>query len=177
MNRNTEDVHLEPYDSEWPKLFEKEAERLFQELGNDVLRIEHFGSTAVPGLSAKPVIDILIGVRSLSDAKKLIPILEGMGYSYWRDDLRKDGYFLVKGLPPNGPRTHHIHMTEIGSARWERLLFRDYLRHHTEEMMRYETLKRGLATTHSTDREAYTNAKSDYILSVMERARRELRLN
>ncbi len=171
---DTEDVHIEPYNPGWPKKFESEAKLLWEILNSDnIVNIEHFGSTAVPGLSAKPIIDILIGVKSLSEAKKFIPILERLGYSYWGDDPRKDGYYLVKGLPPNGPRTFHIHITEIGSERWGRLLFRDYLIKHPEEVREYEKLKLNLAEKYKNDREAYTEAKGEYVKSVMEKARKE----
>ena len=169
---NTEDIHIEPYNSEWPQKFESEAKILRELLDkNQIVVIEHVGSTSIAGLSAKPIIDILIGVKSLLEAKSLIPGLEELGYSFWADDPRKDGYYLVKGLPPNGPRTFHIHITEIGSERWNQLLFRDYLRNHSEEAKEYEKLKMGLAEIYKTDREAYTDAKGEYVKSVLEKAK------
>lgn len=174
-DKNTESIHLEPHNPDWSKMFAMEAERLYRVLDPDiVVDIQHFGSTSIPGLSAKPIIDILIGVTSLSDAKKFIPILEKMGYAYWSEDPRPDGYFLVKGLPPNGPRTHHVHITEIGSDRWQRLLFRDYLRTHPKEMKRYEKLKIELSKKYKIDREVYTAAKTEYVQSVMEKAKKEV---
>jgi GrpB-like predicted nucleotidyltransferase (UPF0157 family) len=137
-----------------------------------VIAIEHFGSTAIPGLAAKPIIDILIAVTSLAEAREhAIPPLEAMGYSYWRENPKTDRLFLVKGLPPRADRrTHHIHMTQTNSELWQRLLFRDYLRLHPVEARTYEQLKRILAANYHEDREAYTAAKTDYIQEVMKKA-------
>ncbi len=171
---DTEDVNIEPYNPEWPKKFENEAQILHEVLdGNQIISIKHVGSTAIPGLSAKPVIDILIGVKSLPDIKEFIPILEKLEYSYWDKNPQKDGYFFVKGLPPNGPRTFHIHIVEMGSKQWEKLLFRDYLRNHPNEAKSYEKLKFELAEKYKTDREAYSNAKGEYIESIIEKAKQE----
>ena len=129
-----------------------------------VVTIEHFGSTAIPGLSAKPIIDLLVAVRSLPEARQVaVPILESLGYAYWRDDPAPDRLFFVKGLMP-GPRTHHVHMVEpdvsqdprLGEFSFaDRLLFRDRLRADPEEAQRYERLKQQLAAEFSDDREAY----------------------
>ena len=136
-----------------------------------IMRIEHFGSTAVPGLAAKPIIDLLVGVRSLTEAKRVaVAQLEQLDYAYWFDNPDPQRMFFVKGLPPNGPRTHHIHMVEPDSALWERLLFRDYLCRHADETARYAQLKRTFARHFKSDREAYTTAKTEYIKSVMGKA-------
>ena len=82
--------------------------------------------------------------------------------------------FFVKGLPPNGPRTHYIHMVEPNSELWEHLLFRDYLRKHPDEAQRYAYLKRDLARRFATDREAYTSGKAEYVQSVIQKARQEI---
>lgn len=137
-----------------------------------IVRIEHFGSTAVPGLPAKPIIDILLGVRSLEEARRdLIPIVESMGYSYWREDPNPAKLYAVKGLPPNGPRTHHLYIVEPESPIWEQLRFREYLRLHPDEADHYAVLKSRLAQQFHEDREAYTEGKSDYIKAVMEKAK------
>ncbi|MEH2086571.1 GrpB family protein [Nostoc sp.] len=170
-----DEVNIVEYDPRWATLFAEEAERIWQALGNDlVVEIEHIGSTAVPGMAAKPVIDIMVGVRFLVDAKSAILALESLGYVYWHEDPRPGRMFFVKGMPPYGKqRTHHIHIVEIDSEFWERKLFCDYLRKHPEEARRYETLKRDLAASFRSDREAYTNAKNDYIRAVMVKARCE----
>ncbi|MEH2157776.1 GrpB family protein [Nostoc sp.] len=170
-----DEVNIVEYDPRWATLFTEEAERIWQALGNDlVVEIEHIGSTAVPGMAAKPVIDMMVGVRSLVDAKSAIPALESLGYVYWYEDPRPGRMFFVKGMPPYGKqRTHHIHIVEIESEFWERKLFCDYLRKHPEEAKRYEALKRDLAASFQSDREAYTSGKNDYIRALMVKARCE----
>jgi GrpB-like predicted nucleotidyltransferase (UPF0157 family) len=100
--------------------------------------------------------------------------LETLGYAYWSDNPNPERMFFIKGLPPNSPRTHHIHMIESDSKLWERLLFRDYLRQHSDEAARYAELKLSLAGHYATDREAYTSGKAKYIESVMHKARRQI---
>lgn len=168
-----DEVIIVEYDPNWVFLFEQEAARIRAVVEADlVTQIEHFGSTAVPGLAAKPIIDLLVGVRSLAEAKQVaVSQLEHLGYAYWFDNPNPRRMFFVKGLPPNSPRTHHIHMVEPDSVLWERLLFRDYLRKHSDEAAHYEQLKYNLARHFSSDREAYTMEKADYIESVMQKAR------
>jgi GrpB-like predicted nucleotidyltransferase (UPF0157 family) len=169
-----DEIELAGYDPQWPVEFRAEEARILAVLPPQlVLAVEHFGSTAIPGLAAKPIIDILIAVSSLAEAREqAIAPLERIGYAFWRDNPKLDRLFLVKGLPPKAERrTHHIHMTENTGELWQRLLFRDYLRLHPEEAQAYEQLKRTLAVTHREDREAYTTGKADYIDQVMQRAR------
>lgn len=167
-----DEVIIVAYDPNWVALFEQEAACLravFDE--GFITRIEHFGSTAVPGLATKPIIDLLVGVRSLAAAKQVaVSQLEQLDYAYWFDNPDPQRMFFVKGLPPNGPRTHHIHMVEPDSLLWERLLFRDYLRRHADEAARYAQLKRDCARCFRSDRAAYTTAKTEYIESVMKKA-------
>jgi GrpB-like predicted nucleotidyltransferase (UPF0157 family) len=169
------EVVIVDYDPRWTALFAAEAMRIREVLnGGLVTRIEHFGSTAVPGLAAKPIIDLLVGVRSLEEAKQVAVVqLETLGYAYWFDNPNLERMFFVKGLPPNSPRTHHIHMVEPDNKLWERLQFRDYLRQHSDEAARYAELKRHLAERYPIDREAYTSSKAKYIESVMQKARQQ----
>ena len=165
-----DEVEIVNYDPRWPVLFNEEAKRLRAVLDPSlILGLEHFGSTAVPNLSAKPIIDILIAVRSLTDAQAIfVEALRNLDYVYWADNPKKDRMFFVKGMPPFGSRrSHHVHVTEPHGEMWQRLAFRDYLRAHPEEAGIYERLKRRLAAEHQTDREAYTDAKSAYVESVM----------
>jgi GrpB-like predicted nucleotidyltransferase (UPF0157 family) len=166
-------VEIVAYDPRWPGLFDDEAKRLRATLDPSlIVGLEHFGSTAVPGLSAKPIIDILIAVRSLTGAQaSFVEALQHLDYVYWAENPRKDRMFFVKGMPPFGPgRSHHVHVTEPDGEMWQRLAFRDYLRADPEEARTYEQLKRRLVTEHRADREAYTGAKSAYIESVMRKA-------
>ena len=169
-------IHLVDYDSAWPLMFAAEAARVSSALPRGlVLAIEHFGSTAIPNMVAKPIIDLLVAVRSIQEARETaVGPMEALGYAFWSDNPRRDRLFFVKGLPPAAPhRTHHVHMTELNGDLWHRLLFRDYLRCHPDEAQRYAALKRSLVAQHRHDREAYTAAKSDYVDAVMAKAATE----
>jgi len=168
-----DEVEIVDYDPRWPRLFDEEVKRLRAVLDPSlIIGLEHFGSTAIPGLSAKPIIDILIAVRSLAAAQgTFVEALRKLDYVYWADNPKKDRMFFVKGMPPFGSkRSHHVHVTEPHGEMWQRLAFRDYLRAHPEEAETYERLKRQLAAEHPTDRDAYTDAKSAYVESVMRKA-------
>jgi GrpB-like predicted nucleotidyltransferase (UPF0157 family) len=168
-----DEVEIVDYDPRWPLLFDEEARRLRLVLGpSSIVGLEHFGSTAIPGLSAKPIIDILIAVRSLAAAQAtFVEALRTLDYVYWADNPKKDRLFFVKGMPPFGSRrSHHVHVTEPQGEMWQRLAFRDYLRAHPEEAETYERLKRRLAAEHQADREAYSDGKSAYVESVMQKA-------
>src|SRR5205807_2370364 len=150
-SRGMDEVEIVNYDPRWPVLFDEEARRLRAILDPSlIMGLEHFGSTAVPNLSAKPIIDILIAVRSLADAQAtFVEALRNLDYVYWADNPKKDRMFFVKGMPPFGSRrSHHVHVTETHGEMWKRLAFRNYLRAHPEEAGTYERLKRRLATEH-----------------------------
>jgi GrpB-like predicted nucleotidyltransferase (UPF0157 family) len=170
-----DDVEIVDYDPRWPLLFDEEARRLRAVLDPSlIVGLEHFGSTAIPGLAAKPIIDILIAVRSLDAARAtFVDALRKLDYVFWADNPKKDRLFFVKGMPPFGSkRSHHVHVTELQEEMWQRLAFRDYLRAHPEEAETYGRLKKRLGAEHQTDREAYTHAKSAYVASVMSKATR-----
>ena len=166
-------VELVGYDAGWPAIYAAEVARVLWVLpAGLVVGAEHFGSTAVPGMAAKPVIDILIAVQSLAAARaEAVGPLEGLGYAFWADNPARDRMFFVQGLPAAPRRTHHVHMTEPGGEMWARLLFRDVLRTDAGEAARYAALKRELAARFREDREAYTRGKSAYVDAVMARAR------
>lgn len=169
-----EDVAIVPYDPKWPRLFCEEKEHLSACLPRELIgRIEHFGSTAVPGLAAKPIIDMLVEVTSLEEARcRIVPILESQGYEYfWRPTWGNDtppfyGWFIKRDS--RGLRTHHIHMVEGHFEHWDRLLFRDYLIAHPDRASEYQRLKMHLAAKYPNDRVAYTKGKTDFIMRVME---------
>jgi len=168
-----DEVRIVEYDPRWPELYAAEAERIQAVLpAGLVSSIEHFGSTAVPGLMAKPIIDILVAVRSVQEARETaVPPLEAIGYAFWSDNPRLDRMFFVKGLPPAAlHRTHHLHIMESGKDMLEQLLFRDYLRAHPTEASRYGNLKLELMVRYREDREAYTAAKSAYTNEVIAKA-------
>lgn len=141
--------------------------------------MEHFGSTAVPGLAAKPIVDVLVEVTDLEATKALIvPVLESRGYEYfWRPTHGDDGLpfyaWFIKRNPRTGIRTHHIHMVESHfTEHWNRLLFRDYLIEHPKVAREYEALKVRLASESARDRIAYTRGKTEFIVRVTEQAKR-----
>ena len=164
----TQRVEIQLYDPEWPCRFAIERTRLLH-LFPEVFRgIEHFGSTAVPGLAAKPVIDILGGIESMRVADGMLGPLCDAGYDTSKEfnATLKDRRWLM--LHKSGKRTHHLHLVIHGQTDWQRsLAFRDALRADHELALRYETLKRNLAMLHPDDREAYTAAKGDFIKSVV----------
>ena len=167
-------VRVADYDPRWPEMFEEERRRILGAIGPHIVAVEHVGSTSVPGLGAKPIIDIMVGIRSLADAPLCVTPLHLIGYEYVPKNelLTPERRYFRKG--ERGAGTHHLHMVEQGGKFWEEhLLFRDYLRAHAEAARAYETLKRELATAHGSDRGAYTNAKADFVASVVEKARAE----
>ena len=155
-------VFIDPYDPRWPELFEAERRLLDDVLARWLVApIEHIGSTAVPGLAAKPVIDIMAPVESLEASRGAIEPLKPMNYCYfpYRDDVM---HWFCK--PGDEFRTHHLHLVPWRSALWnERIAFRDALRADSRLAMRYAALKRDLAHTYPDDREAYTDAKGGFI--------------
>jgi GrpB-like predicted nucleotidyltransferase (UPF0157 family) len=173
-----EDVAIVPYDPGWPKMFEDKAAFLRRKLPHDLIkRIEHFGSTAVAGLSAKPIIDILVEVTSLEETKKqIVPILEAEGYEYfWRPAFGDDqppfyAWFIERNS--KGQRTYHIHMVEADSELWDRIYFRDYLRQFPAEAKHYDELKRSLSEKYPINRVKYTEEKSSFISSVTKKAKK-----
>ena len=176
-----EDVGISPYNSRWSHLFRCEAEHLRSCIPATLIRrIEHFGSTAVPGLAAKPIVDMLVQVTSLRAARtEIAPILKAQGYDYfWRpsfgDDIPPWYAFFIR-RDRRGIRTHHIHMVtgrRTFQEHWERLLFRDYLIAHPQTARVYESLKIELATAHPNDRAAYTNGKTAFIQRITAQAKK-----
>ena len=167
-----DEIELVPSKGDWPRRFEEEAARLRAIIPPDLLLdLEHIGSTAVSGLAAKPVIDMLAIVTDLEAAKtRLVAPLEAAGYTFRDRGPDTDRLFFVKGLPPSAPhRTHHLHIMEEGPGALKHLAFRDYLRDHPEEAGRYAALKQDLATRFRDDREAYTEAKGGYIEEILDR--------
>ncbi len=161
-------IELVEPDSSWPAQFESEASAIRTLLsGSAGVRLEHFGSTAIPNLRAKPIIDILLIHPRPEEWPQLIDPLKGIGYVYWEDNPRKDRLFFVKGMPPYGTRrTHHVHVREPQGAQRE-LAFRDLLRANPTLAREYERLKVELAERYPEDRDAYTDGKSAFVESAL----------
>jgi len=174
-SRRADPIVIVAYDPAWPLRFQQERDLILGTCGTDAfVRIEHIGSTAVPGLGAKPIVDIMPGLRSLADAPRLTPLLETIGYEYvptLESDLPERRFFRKDVA---GERAFHLHIVETTSGFWERhVLFRDYLRAHPEAAAAYERLKRRLAAEYGSDRVGYTDAKTEFIRSIEEAAREE----
>ena len=163
-------VIIVPYGAEWPKLFAELGSRLRGALGEVAVRIDHIGSTAVPGLAAKPIVDVQVSVASFEPLDAYRVPLERAGYIFRAGNPdRTKRYFRE---PPCERRTH-IHVRRAGS--WSEqfsLLFRDYLRTHPEDAAQYAETKHALADRHGDDRVGYTDAKAPFIWDVMTRADR-----
>jgi GrpB-like predicted nucleotidyltransferase (UPF0157 family) len=165
-----EPIRLSPYDPSWPARFEEERAALDDVIGEwAVGDIHHVGSTAVPGLDAKPIIDILAGVHDLDESRACFEPLARLGYMY-APYLPKEMHWFCKPHPSR--RTHHLHLVPAGSRRYrDELALRDRLREDPGIAVEYLALKRELARHFVHDREAYTEGKSDFIRRVLDRAR------
>jgi putative glutamine amidotransferase len=162
---------LVDYDDAWPGQFAEEAELLHGLLGDLALRVDHVGSTSVPGLAAKPVIDIQVSVAAVVPRAPIVDPLVAAGYRHSIDPIETEHEFLSKGYDDGYPWRVHVHVCEVGSA-WERrhLAFRDALRADAVTAAEYAALKRRLAAEHPGDIQTYTDGKTAFIRSVEERA-------
>ena len=161
------------YDPQWPTRYAEEEAHILEALTERVVAIEHVGSTAVPGLGAKPIIDIMVAIRRLDLVEECIEPLGRLHYEYLGEYGIPDRHYFRK--PPelkSAIRTHHLHMVEFSSDFWERhLLFRDYLRTHPQTAQEYYNLKKALSLRYVSNRAAYTDAKTEFIESAIARAR------
>jgi GrpB-like predicted nucleotidyltransferase (UPF0157 family) len=186
-------VSIDDYNPAWPEQFSIEAERLSQALDGRQAQIEHIGSTSVPGLAAKPILDMLIGLPSEDDLDAAAFALLPLGYLYIRYYERIMPYrrYLIRVVAPADaelpvivdsevnkidqhryPHTHHLHMVAIGSEFWTRhLLFREHLRSHAEDRDAYASLKRELAQQDWESGNHYAAAKTDFIQAIEAKAR------
>lgn len=165
QNRN-ESIIVVDYDPEWPERFQSWRKRLDAALGGEAMRIDHVGSTAVPGLAAKPIIDIQVSLPDIANESRYVPAIEEIGVA-----LRsRDGEHRYFRPPPERPRDVQIHVCDIDGD-WERdhLRFRDHLRSHNQDREAYAALKRQLARRFPQDRLAYTEGKSEFIAEVLSR--------
>jgi GrpB-like predicted nucleotidyltransferase (UPF0157 family) len=163
-----QEIEVADYDAEWPELFAQQRPEVEQLLGPWLSGpVEHIGSTAIPGLRAKPIIDMLAPVGSLACARAAVPALEQAGWLYWPDDPNR--HYRVWFLRPSPQaRTHHLQVVEGGHPQAVALLaFRDALRADGELRDEYARLKERLAAEHPANRNAYTNAKADFVSRVL----------
>lgn len=164
-------IIIHEYDANWPILFEEEAHRLLTAFGSAALRIEHVGSTSVPGLAAKPVIDMQVSVASLVPHGRYVETMATLGYRH----VALGDFDLVYPFfhkPAQWPSTHHVHLCDAGGEQeWKHLAFRDYLRAHPQVAREYEAFKRELACAHDNETlkssEAFSLAKSGFVAKVL----------
>jgi GrpB-like predicted nucleotidyltransferase (UPF0157 family) len=164
-------VEIVDYDPAWPSVFGAVASEISEALGPWLVAIEHIGSTAVPQLAAKPVIDVMVGVRSLAADQDIVAAVEAIGYEYvpaFEAVFPSRRYFRRW---QGGRRTVQIHLVERADAEWwdRHIGFRDWLRSHAEDRRAYETLKRSLASTFGDDRVGYTDAKTEFVRAIERR--------
>ena len=168
-----EPVLVVPYDPRWLFLFAFESSRVEAAVGSYVKAIEHVGSTAVPGLDAKPVIDIMVGVLDIRSAGYCIRPLEEIGYYCWAENPNPERMLFVKFADAGRTsRNYNLHVLEVGGELGnDRIVFRDRLRSHPEGAGEYARLKHVLAERFRDDREAYTRAKTNFISATLQQAR------
>jgi GrpB-like predicted nucleotidyltransferase (UPF0157 family) len=167
-------IAIVPYDASWPEKYAIEAKSIREALGADVLRIEHVGSTSVPGLAAKDVIDIQVSVKTLQSLVPYVQSLSRIGYCHVPlGDF--DSVYPYFAKPHRWPSAHHLHLCVAGSQPEHRhIAFRDYLRHNPLVANEYVSLKLELAAANDgttlESRERYSLSKTEFVSSVLERA-------
>ena len=157
-------VQVVPYTAEWQRLFHEEQIRLQASIGDYVLDVQHIGSTSIPGMVAKPIIDIGVAVSNFEEAAICIEPVAQLGYEYRGEYGIPRRHYFVQGHP----RTHHVHMLELTSEEWKKHLhFRDYLIQHPDAAREYAGLKLKLVQQFATDREAYQDGKDAFIKRIL----------
>lgn len=160
-------VHLEPYNDGWPDMYRAETDQVTAAIGSDLVAIENVGSTAVPGMPAKPIIDILAAVATWDRFEDIVFRLGEIGYLYTPESEADDPGRRVFRKGPRDMslmRTHHLHVTDPDSPYWRRIVaFRDQLREDAADAAEYAALKRSLARDFSADSRGYTRAKAQFV--------------
>jgi GrpB-like predicted nucleotidyltransferase (UPF0157 family) len=167
-------IRIVDYDPEWPTRARREMRRIGHALGSVAARLEHVGSTAVPGLASKPIVDLQLSVAAIEPRDAYVGPLEQLGYLFVPAPEAPDYHFFAR--PPERPRSHHLHVCEAGSEHEHRhLAVRDYLRAQGDEAASYEALKRDVAARHPADRLAYIEGKDEFVTALEARALRWVR--
>ena len=169
IGQHKRNINIVPYHPGWVALYELEAARLQEALGEQILAIEHIGSTAIPGMPSKPVIDMMAAVKSLKVGEELIPVLGSLGYEFRFPDIVPERMFFMRESALD-VRTHHMNLTEPGSGFWvNQLAFRDYLRGHDEIAQEYVNLKVRLAEDYACTGVLDVDGKSEFVGRVLKR--------
>ena len=165
-------VELKEQKEEWRREYEKEMSRIKSIIGDKISDFEHIGSTAIDGIKAKPVIDMIAIVDNIEKSDEIVTILEENGYEHRPNGDLEGRIFLAKGSENN--RTHYLSLTEKGSEFHKRTTsFRDYLNSHPEAAKKYSQLKEELADKYADNRDKYTKEKSEFIDRIVEKARKD----
>jgi GrpB-like predicted nucleotidyltransferase (UPF0157 family) len=165
-NVSADEVHLIPYDPSWPAMATAFIDSFYKEFGADIItKMEHYGSTSIPGMPAKPILDFLVEVSSLQEAiARIVRLTDTKNWEYWWSG---DHITLIKRDEETRIRTHHLHITTFNHKIWNNVIFRDRLRSNPDLANEYADLKNRLVEEFKIDREAYTNAKGYFVRKVM----------
>ncbi len=162
-------VELKPYNPQWEELYNQESELISTTISDFLVDIQHIGSTAIPDIVSKPIIDIAVALDSLENIERIIAPLEKIGFIYRGEQGIPDRHLFVKG--GEDFRTHHLHVMNNTHYEWKKhIAFRDYLRTHPKEAKQYSDLKKSLEQQFKEDRESYTESKSEFIAGILEKA-------
>ncbi|MCE7742718.1 MAG: GrpB family protein [Candidatus Heimdallarchaeota archaeon] len=162
-------VELKPYNPKWKDLFAQESKVIASAISDFLVDIQHMGSTAIPDIVAKPIIDIALAINSLENIEKIIAPLEKIGFIYRGEQGIPDRHLFVKG--GEELRTHHLHVMFNEHYEWKKhMAFRDYLLANPEEAREYSELKKKLKQEYKDDRVAYTDSKTEFINGILEKA-------
>ncbi len=171
-DRDSSHEHVLPYNPEWERSYEAEASKLKEIFGDKLLGVEHIGSTSVPGLPAKPIVDIMVLIANHADADAFIPVLEANGYAFdaavHAMSQTPERHFFRKGMPSQ----YHLSIAyEDRGSFWKRqLAFRDYLRAHPEERDRYAALKEQLIQDDPSGKNTYIGGKTELVNEMLDRS-------
>ena len=163
-------VQLVPYEPAWKQYFQREARCLHEAIGGRIGTIEHIGSTAIPGMPAKPIIDMMGAVKSLAQAEQMVGDVEGLGYEWGSRDRQDvpDRFYFARRTPDQLKSTHHLSLAETTSGFWRRqVAFSDYLLPTPEAAREYIELKQRLAQEHPNDPGAYVDSKTDFVEKIL----------
>ena len=171
-------VRIVDYDFQWPILYKEEKCRILEVIGHKVVAIEHVGSTAVPDLGGKPIIDIMAGADQSTDADECVLLLQNLDYKNVTPEPEEPDWYYCLSKVYQGENVkllnYHLHLVKFKSDHWRNhLLFRDNLRNHPEVAQEYYRLKKSLAAMYGSDREGYTEAKASFIESVIAKTKSE----
>lgn len=160
-------MKLASFTNQWAATYQREKDKLMSLLGSDVIATQHIGSTAIPGIASKPIVDIMVLLHSIQLASNYLEILSTLGYEYAKDRSSTERYFFTKG----NPVTVHLSLTDRSTPYWDRqIAFRDYLVKHPDAAKEYETLKRSLIEKYPSGKDEYSSGKNEFVVAVLQKA-------